>query len=51
MKIPLGNLSQSEFVTIDEKGWHISDEAPEDLKKEFDNYFKVIGSSVEEILD
>lgn len=28
-------LLKSEYVTVDEKGWHIADNAPEDLKKQF----------------
>lgn len=33
-------LLNSEYVTIDERGWHISKDAPEDLKKEFDEFIK-----------
>lgn len=29
------DLMDSEYVTIDEKGWHISDDAPDELKKRF----------------
>lgn len=34
------NLLNSEYVTIDERGWHISDDAPDDLKKEFEQFIK-----------
>jgi hypothetical protein len=26
---------KSEYITVDEKGWHISDDAPDDLKEKF----------------
>lgn len=28
----------SEFITVDEKGWHISDDAPDELKKKFKEF-------------
>ena len=34
------NLLNSEYMTIDERGWHISDDAPDDLKKEFEQFIE-----------
>lgn len=31
-------LMNSEYVTIDERGWHISEDAPEELKKKFNEF-------------
>ena len=30
----------SEYVTIDERGWHIRDDAPEELKERFEQFIK-----------
>ena len=30
----------SEYFYIDEKGWHLKKDAPDDLKKEFEEYKK-----------
>ncbi len=38
VKIP--KFLNSEYFYIDNTGWHIEDNAPEELKKEFDNFNK-----------
>ena len=40
-------LMNSEFVSIDEKGWHISDDAPEDLKKKFKKFIENAEKGIE----
>ena len=40
-------LMNSEYVIIDEKGWHISDDAPEELKKKFHAFIKRAEDGVE----
>lgn len=34
------DLLESEYVTIDERGWHISEDAPEELKEQFEQFIK-----------
>lgn len=34
------DLLNSEYVTIDERGWHISDDAPDELKEEFEQFIE-----------
>lgn len=34
------DLMNSEYVTIDERGWHISDDAPAELKEEFKRFIE-----------
>ena len=38
MRIYDVELMNSEYITVDEKGWHISDDAPEELKKKFNEF-------------
>lgn len=38
MKTEFENWMNSEYITIDEKGWHISDDAPEELKEKFKKF-------------
>lgn len=40
MKIYDEELMNSEFISIDEKGWHISDDAPDELKKKFNEFIE-----------
>lgn len=40
MKIIDNELMGSEFITVDEKGWHISEGAPDDLKRKFEEFIK-----------
>ncbi len=40
-------LFNSEFITSDEKGWHISDDAPEELKKKFKTFIKRAEDGIE----
>ena len=44
-------LSQSEYVTVDAQGWHISDDAPDDVKKEFDTFIQQAKDGGEIILE
>lgn len=34
------DLLDSEYITIDEKGWHIAKDAPEELKEQFSRFIK-----------
>ncbi len=43
-------LLNSKYVTIDEKGWHIAEDAPKELKEKFDKYISQIKEQGE-ILD
>ena len=40
-------LMNSEYITVDEKGWHISDDAPEELKEKFKEFMKKAESGIE----
>lgn len=47
MKMYDEELVNSEYITIDERGWHISDDAPEELKKKFNEFISKAESGVE----
>lgn len=47
MKIIDKELMTSEYITVDEKGWHISEDAPDELKAKF---YKFIESAKEGIV-
>lgn len=47
MKIYDETLMNSEYITVDEKGWHISDDAPEELKKRFKEFIEKTENGVE----
>lgn len=47
MKIHDEELLNSEFVTVDEKGWHISDDAPEALKEKFKEFIRKAEDGIE----
>ena len=47
MRIYDEELINSEYVTIDERGWHISDDAPEELKKKFKAFIKKAEDGIE----
>lgn len=47
MRIYDEELMNSEYITIDEKGWHISDDAPDELKKKFNEFISKAESGVE----
>ena len=47
--IEIPNFIDSPYLIIDEKGWRLKDDAPEELKKEFDEFMKEIDSHIEEI--
>ena len=47
MKIHDDELMNSEYVYIDEKGWHISDDAPEELKDKFNEFIKKAEQGIE----
>ena len=47
MKIFDEELLNSEYVTVDETGWHISEDAPEELKKKFKDFIKAAQTGIE----
>lgn len=47
MKIHDEELMNSEYITVDEKGWHISDDAPEELKNKFKEFIKKAENGIE----
>ncbi len=47
MKIFDEELMNSEHITVDEKGWHISDDAPEELKLKFREFMKKAENGIE----
>lgn len=47
MKSINNELLESEFVSVDEKGWHISDDAPEDLKQKFKKFIQQAEDGIE----
>lgn len=47
MKIHDNELMNSEYVTIDEKGWRISEDAPEELKDKFNEFIKKVEQWIE----
>lgn len=40
-------LMTSEYITVDEKGWHISEDAPDELKAKFDKFIESAKDGVE----
>ena len=44
-----GKWIESEFITIDENGWHCADDAPEDIKKEFYDFMSKVNSGAKAI--
>ena len=40
-------MMNSEYITIDEKGWHISEDAPEELKEKFNEFISKAESGIE----
>lgn len=38
----------SPYLIIDEKGWRLKEDAPESLKKEFEEYMKEVNTHIEE---
>ena len=47
MKIIDEELMNSEFVTVDEKGWHISNDAPDELKEKFKEFIEKTENGIE----
>lgn len=47
MKIIDEELMNSKYVTIDEKGWHISDDAPLALKERFYEFIEKVNDGIE----
>ena len=47
MKIFDEDLMNSNFVTVDEKGWHISDDAPDELKEKFKEFIEKTEKGIE----
>ena len=40
MKIIDEELMSSEYITVDERGWHISENAPDELKEKFNEFIE-----------
>lgn len=47
MKVIDEELMNSEYITVDEKGWHISDDAPHELKAKFDEFIERASEGIE----
>ena len=47
MKSIENELLDSEYVSIDEKGWHISDDTPENLKQKFKKFIQQAEEGIE----
>lgn len=47
MKIYDEELMNSEYITADEKGWHISDDAPVELKEKFKDFLEKTEQGIE----
>lgn len=47
MKEINSDLLNSEYVTIDESGWHISDDAPEEIKAQFEQFINAAEDGME----
>ena len=47
MMIEFEDWMESEYITIDEKGWHISDEAPVELKEKFHTFINNVERGIE----
>ena len=47
MKVIDKELINSKYVTVDEKGWHISDDAPDELKKKFNDFIENAKNGIE----
>ena len=50
MKIIDEELLESKYVSVDEKGWHISDDAPEDLKQKFKMFIQQAEDGIEIVI-
>lgn len=46
MMVVAGDWIKSKYITIDEDGWHCSDDAPDSIKKEFYNFMSQVNSGV-----
>ena len=46
MIVVAGDWIKSEYITIDESGWHCSDDAPDDIKQKFEDYMSQVNGSV-----
>lgn len=49
MIVIAGDWIESEYITIDENGWHCADDAPEEIRREYEKYMKTVGNSGAEI--
>lgn len=43
--IEVPSFINSPYLIIDEKGWRLKEDAPEELKKEFEEYMDMINNS------
>lgn len=44
MTLVAGDWIKSEYITIDETGWHCSDDAPDDIKQKFEEFMEKVNS-------
>lgn len=42
-----GSWIESEYITIDEDGWHCADNAPKDIKDAFNEYMDMVKKETE----
>ena len=47
MRIYDKELMNSKYVIVDERGWHISDDAPDDLKEKFKEFINRAEDGIE----
>lgn len=46
MTISSEDWMNSKYITVDEKGWHCSDDAPEEIKKAFKEFMKMADNPI-----
>ena len=51
MIVLAGEWIKSKYITIDEDGWHCSPDAPEDIRKQYDEFMSMVNTSMESIED
>ena len=51
MIIEYEDWMRSEYITIDEKGWHCSEDAPAEIKKKFKEFINMTKSGINIVLE
>ena len=49
MIIEMPKFINSKYLIIDEKGWRLKEDAPEDLQKEFNEFMQLINKENEDV--